>query len=1335
MVTALRRLQALLIGFAEKHIRLQLTIALLVLLSITTWMVRKTTSDFKTSLAHSLPLVLDTTNEALNLWVKSQLNTVTHTAVLPEVRVLARQVASSPGNQAALLKLKITLEQAMQMRSNDHELSLIGPGNLNLFSTEESSVGRTSLLIAQPDVLARLWAGEAVMSRPLRRPSQPVDQNGSPPERLIIYAGAPVRDDSGKISALILLGINPQAELSPLFYPARQSTKTGESYIFDRKGWFLSESRFLPQLKAARLVHAKQQTTLNLDLRDPGVDLTSGEHPPLRELQPLTRMAMSAVRGERGVDVNGYRNYRGVPVVGAWMWNHDLAMGVAVESEVAESFQPLYTTRRTLIAFAGFIGLLLVAIVAFDERSRRRLAHSQTRLESLVNTLSDGVVVIDQKGNVESINPAMVRLFGYQPDELVGKHFSSLMPELERNNFDNYLRRFTTGPDCPMIGFDREEVSVQGKNAIRLFVDISVREMHLQGKLYFTGILRDISKRRVATEHLKALNVQLLLMALVAQKTESAVTIADRDGEILWVNDAFTKITEYTLDDVIGRRPGSFLHGADTDRNTVKRIGNALRAGRAVREEILNYSKSGRPYWAQLQITPVFDDEDAITRYVALAADVTERHRSVLQLLTAKEAAEEGSRAKSAFLATMSHEIRTPMNGVVGLIDVLRHTQLTDDQRSLVASVKESAFALLTLIDDILDLSKIEAGRLQLERVPVAIGKLVENIADSVLPMALGKGIELLIHYDPRTPSVYADAARLRQILFNLLGNAIKFTGNDRSKAGRVVVSAEYRSLPENQIELRLHVQDNGIGMSSETQTRLFQPFVQGESSTTRRFGGTGLGLTICRRLADIMGGAITMASEEGSGSTFSVSLTCELAAEEQPPQPFDLSGVRVLLLNPNRGDVPGLILERYLNATNAAVVFASDEEDATRVICDPAHEKDKFVVVIDKHRDPVFAGAMRQHIRERAAGTNPRFVMVARGRRRGVRQETDDTVTVDLDAMRAETLLHAVAVAAGRASPISPVPADTPYREDFLLAGEPQTDGPLILVAEDNETNQKVFGYQIRMLGHRCEIVDNGRVALERWRQGDYALLLTDCHMPEMDGYELTGAIRKEEGENRRTPIIAITADALKGTKEECLATGMDDYLPKPIQLKELKEILDQWLPKAPTQQGPQGAAETISHDAPPWSPTGTPVAASTAPVGRNPEREPPAKAGAGDEGSEIEAVDPNALKEVLGIDDQAMLLDFYSDFLRTGEDSVSSLRAAYDNRQSGEVGALAHRLKSSARMVGAHALADCCLVLEKAGKSDDWPVIDENITALPNYFDGVKSWIKDFSDHLSER
>jgi CheY-like chemotaxis protein/HPt (histidine-containing phosphotransfer) domain-containing protein len=533
----------------------------------------------------------------------------------------------------------------------------------------------------------------------------------------------------------------------------------------------------------------------------------------------------------------------------------------------------------------------------------------------------------------------------------------------------------------------------------------------------------------------------------------------------------------------------------------------------------------------------------------------------------------------------------------------------------------------------------------------------------------------------------------------NLLGNAVKFTGDDQSRPGQIVIYTEARALPDDKVALEIRVQDNGIGMSEEAQTRLFHPFVQGENSTTRRFGGTGLGLSICRRLIDMMGGTISAESRPGEGSTFFVRLVCDIAPEEKPERVFNFSGVNVLVLSPIQHKLPGTIIERYLSTTGARVALACQQEHLARLAHDLAKDNQSFVAIMDKHNNLGMAEALRERIRQESASVQPRFIMLSRRGRRGFYSESDDTIIVNLEAMRLETFLHAVACASGRASPeFDESQAQLACGESPSAAGPP-LDGALILVAEDNQTNQKVFAHQIARLGHPCEIVENGRLALERWRQGNYALLLTDCHMPEMDGYELARAIRQEQSENRRIPIIAITADALKGTKELCLAAGMDDYLPKPIQLNELQQKLKTWLPQ-------RGLTATIHENPAPAMPVSDP-----------------------------QVVDPGALSEVLGLEDKRLFADFYQDFLRSGEESVSAVRAAYDGRQSREVGALAHRLKSSARTIGARALADCCLALELAGKLADWTAIDKHMVELRNHFGAVQQWIQQFSAEVGER
>ncbi len=664
---------------------------------------------------------------------------------------------------------------------------------------------------------------------------------------------------------------------------------------------------------------------------------------------------------------------------------------------------------------------------------------------------------------------------------------------------------------------------------------------------------------------------------------------------------------------------------------------------------------------------------------IELEAQAQERKSLIAELTQARADAEQGSRAKSAFLATMSHEIRTPMNGVIGMVEVLARSRLSDEQRGLVATIRESAATLLGIIDDILDFSKIEAGRLQIEQAPLLLPDLVEGISTSLVPVAIRQQVSLDVFVSPKIPQrVLSDDVRLRQVLYNLIGNAIKFSGGRSDRRGRVAIRAEVaRTAP---LRVVFSISDNGIGMAPDTLNNLFTRFTQAEISTTRRFGGTGLGLTICKRLVELMQGAITVESTQGQGSTFTVTLPFDVPAEQPVPSLPQLQGVAcVLVASPN---LAGDTLRTYLENAGASVQVVSDTMSAAQAA---KGSSGPMVALIDESNgdsslDATLAGA-----------PNLRAIVVRRsGRTRSRMQTATEALRLDGDALQRRTLLRTVAVAAGRASPevVHTGPADVAIDDpvEAPTVVDARDRGELILVAEDDKINRKVVVQQLSVLGFAAELAHDGAEALRLWRAGRYALLLTDVHMPEMDGYALTEAIRREEHGDRHMPILALTANALRGEANRARAVGMDDYLTKPVQLHVLKATLEKWLPKAQT-----------------------PAPSAPEPVALARRRTP---------------VDVSVLAGLVG-NDANIVRSFLSDYLDSARALAAELRAAWAAQNAQKVGTITHKLKSSSRSVGALALGDLCAELERAGKAGDAAGIANGVAKFDPAFAEVEASI----------
>jgi PAS domain S-box-containing protein len=640
------------------------------------------------------------------------------------------------------------------------------------------------------------------------------------------------------------------------------------------------------------------------------------------------------------------------------------------------------------------------------------------------------------------------------------------------------------------------------------------------------------------------------------------ITVKDSTGAFTVVNQAYAGFVGRKPEDLVGKTAFDILP-AEKARRFDDQDRRVIEADRKIAVEEPWEYPDGRIAVIESAKLPLKDDDGSTRGVILVGRDITERKADEEALRVAKEAAEEATRAKATFLATMSHEIRTPMNGVMSMAQILDQTQLTTEQKDLTKTIRQSAEALLTVINDILDFSKIEAGKLAIERIHFDLMDVVEGVLDLLATRAEEKSLKLLFRLDPDLPaSAFGDPSRLRQILLNIGSNAVKFTD-----AGKVLLRVSVAERTDSTARLRFEIHDSGIGLTPEQQAKLFRPFGQADSSTSRRFGGTGLGLSICRNLCELMGGTIGVASEFGRGSMFWVELP--FGIEGSPPlRPrYPIDGAKVMIAG-HDADEAGT-LEAMLAAAGvraiARIAEIGDLSESTLAEFAP-----DIVVLNGRPGVPTVSQWARRiaslRPRQVAVVTAPHLATSALRLTSASLDGIDLLGTIALPA-HARKLWDFVAVAQGAADRaiLSEVLAasatyDAPALE-VALARE-----AAVLVAEDNDTNQKVIARVLGRLGIAHEIAGNGRIALEMSARGGYGLILSDFHMPEMDGFELTRTLRKRETDEgrRRLPIIALTADVLPGTEQLCFDAGMDGYLTKPIDLPALEATIRKWLPQA---------------------------------------------------------------------------------------------------------------------------------------------------------------------------
>jgi two-component system sensor histidine kinase/response regulator len=905
--------------------------------------------------------------------------------------------------------------------------------------------------------------------------------------------------------------------------------------------------------------------------------------------------------------------------------------------------------------------------ITSSKQAEDALKESEEKYRTISEQSTDAIYITSLKGEFSYINRSFLDLYGYTKEEV---------EDLKAQDFYvNPEDRFGFQQEVEKTGSVRDfEVKLRKKDGTEIdcLITANIRTSTDGSMLGYQGILRDITEKKKTEGALRESEAQ---KKAILDASVDRIRLLDKDLKIIWANKTTTSQLNIASEDLVGHTCYKFLVHRDKPCIGCPAV-KAIKSGQ-IEHTVMRQTKSkttkGESYW-DVYAVPIKNDSGDIVSIIEITRNITEQVRAEEELKQAKVAAEEANQAKSDFLANMSHEIRTPMNAIMGMTDLTLATDLTKEQREYLEMVKMSSDSLLSLINNILDLSKIEARQLELEEINFDLRTTLENAAETLAVKADEAGLELACHIKPDTPTtLIGDPSRLRQIIVNLAGNAIKFT-----KEGEVVIRADKQKEEDSSVLLHFMVSDTGIGIPPDKTETIFESFTQVDGSTTRKYGGTGLGLNICKQLVEMMDGRIWVESELDKGSAFHFTARFQLSKKKAIDalnlRELDLSGMPVLIVDDNA--TSRLVLCEMTSSWGLVPTNVRHGEKALAEMKRAFDSGSPYrLILLDLQMPDMDGFEVARRVKESASGKDVEIILLTSAGQKGDASRCKEVGISGylLKPVKQSDLLDAITLALGHPSE-EKIPIITRYTI------QEKRRRLSILLAEDNIVNQKLAVKILEKKGHRVVVASNGKEAIEKLREESFDLILMDVQMPEMDGLEATKAIRNLKLETRNSeghvssikhpvssvPIVAMTAHAMKEDREHCLAAGMDDYVPKPIKSEELFKAIEKVTDGLRDKDNEREKMVPASKD-------NVPIANNIFDL-------------------------PKALEVVDG--DKDLFKEIVDLFLENLPDSIAQIREAIANNDANALDKAAHSLKGSVGNFGTKRAFEAAYRLELMGK-----------------------------------